>query len=108
MADDTMFSYTLEIKDGEMSGLITARGNSKKEFIDNLATLDEIIQKRGLTAKPPRYQSQQSYRSPTQSTIQGQEESLGNCKKCGAPNKRSMKGKVYCSAKCWLNKEKQY
>lgn len=30
------------------------------------------------------------------------EEDLGKCKDCGAPNKRSMKGKVYCSAKCWL------
>ena len=27
---------------------------------------------------------------------------LGVCSKCGAANKMSMKGKVYCSAKCWL------
>ncbi len=29
-------------------------------------------------------------------------QNLGNCKDCGAPNKLSMKGKVYCSAKCWI------
>ena len=31
-------------------------------------------------------------------------EDLGVCDKCGAKNLRSMKGKVYCSAKCWLPK----
>ena len=34
----------------------------------------------------------------------GESEDLGNCDKCGAPNKRSMKGKVYCSKTCWLKK----
>ena len=29
-------------------------------------------------------------------------EDLGKCPKCGAPNLRSMKGKIYCSKKCWL------
>ena len=29
-------------------------------------------------------------------------EDLGVCPKCGAPNLRSMKGKIYCSKKCWL------
>lgn len=29
-------------------------------------------------------------------------ENLGNCEKCGAPNARSRKGSVYCTAKCWL------
>jgi len=31
-------------------------------------------------------------------------EDLGKCSKCGADNKRSMKGNVYCGAKCFLNK----
>jgi hypothetical protein len=31
------------------------------------------------------------------------EEDLGKCSKCGAKNIRSLKGKVYCSAKCWLS-----
>jgi hypothetical protein len=61
MADDTMFSYTLEIKDGDKSGLITARGNDEKEFIKNLATLDDIIEKRGLVAKPVKTFETQSY-----------------------------------------------
>src|SRR3990167_3615726 len=26
----------------------------------------------------------------------------GNCPKCNAPMKQSMKGNWYCSAKCWL------
>lgn len=26
---------------------------------------------------------------------------LGNCKKCGAPNKLSQAGKTYCSSLCW-------
>lgn len=29
------------------------------------------------------------------------QESLGNCPKCGAPNKMSSKGKPYCSKVCW-------
>ena len=32
------------------------------------------------------------------------EEDLGKCSNCSATNLRSQKGKVYCSAKCWLNK----
>jgi hypothetical protein len=32
------------------------------------------------------------------------ESGLGVCSKCGAPNLKSMKGKVYCSNKCWLEK----
>ena len=32
-------------------------------------------------------------------------EDLGKCNKCGAPNRKSMKGKVYCSDKCWLNED---
>ena len=32
-------------------------------------------------------------------------EDLGLCPKCGAKNVRSLKGKVYCSAKCWLNEK---
>lgn len=30
-------------------------------------------------------------------------EDLGKCPKCGADNKKSLKGKIYCGAKCWLN-----
>jgi hypothetical protein len=33
------------------------------------------------------------------------EEDLGVCPKCGAPNAKSMKGKIYCSAKCWLKNQ---
>lgn len=29
-------------------------------------------------------------------------DSLGVCKDCGAPNKMSVKGNLYCSKKCWL------
>ncbi len=36
--------------------------------------------------------------------IEGETENLGNCVKCGASNKRSMKGNIYCGAKCFLNK----
>lgn len=31
------------------------------------------------------------------------ETNLGNCAKCGAPNKLSQAGKRYCSALCWKN-----
>jgi hypothetical protein len=31
-------------------------------------------------------------------------EDLGVCGKCGAKNLRSLKGKIYCSARCWLPK----
>lgn len=31
-------------------------------------------------------------------------EDLGNCQKCGAPNKLSKTGKVYCSNTCWIQK----
>lgn len=30
------------------------------------------------------------------------QQELGVCPKCGAPNARSLKGKIYCSKKCWL------
>lgn len=30
------------------------------------------------------------------------EENLGTCAKCGAPNLKSQKGNLYCSKKCWL------
>lgn len=30
---------------------------------------------------------------------------LGVCEKCGAANAKSVKGNVYCSAKCWLTPE---
>lgn len=33
---------------------------------------------------------------------QEQPQYLGVCTKCGAPNKLSAKGKIYCSEKCWL------
>lgn len=29
------------------------------------------------------------------------EDNLGRCKKCGAPNKISKQGKIFCSAICW-------
>lgn len=31
----------------------------------------------------------------------------GKCKDCGAPNDKSSKGNIYCSATCWLRKEKK-
>jgi hypothetical protein len=42
----------------------------------------------------------------TNTSTEWQEEDkqeLGNCRRCGAPNKLSQKGKVYCSKLCWKN-----
>ena len=30
------------------------------------------------------------------------QDNLGNCAKCGAPNKLSKRGKTYCSNTCWI------
>lgn len=35
-------------------------------------------------------------------TPQPMQGNLGVCPKCGAPNKMSSKGNVFCSQKCWL------
>ncbi len=60
-----------------------------------MAVYDKLLQ---------RYGSKQGFAVKEYKTAEGKEveEDLGKCVKCGAPNKRSMKGKIYCSAKCWL------
>ncbi len=36
-----------------------------------------------------------------QPQLNGGAQSLGNCSRCGAPNKLSKQGKPYCSKVCW-------
>ena len=47
-------------------------------------------------------ETNQSRRSAQSTSWVDQPTDLGNCSKCGEPNKLSKAGKVYCSAKCWL------
>jgi len=78
----------------------TMRGKIMRDLMINMQMLiDEAISKgwqptwdKG-TNVPPVASS-----SPTVPVTQN----LGVCPKCGAPNKLSLKGKVYCSNKCWL------
>lgn len=45
-----------------------------------------------------------TYDATDQYSSEENENDLGNCQFCGAPNTRNPRtGKVYCSAKCWLN-----
>jgi len=65
---------------------------------------------------PPPNDRQSSYnqapnQAPKQDYVPGadeqyqydKQEDLGTCDFCGASNKMSQKGKVYCGQKCWLN-----
>ena len=80
----------------------TLRGNSPKELRSKLVDMKaEWMGDMNPTNKPqaPKYGQQAT------SQRQAVPTDLGNCGKCGAPNKMSKAGKVYCSATCWIKKE---
>ncbi len=60
------------------------------------------------TTKPPvsYQQPAKSYSSQVIQNKMAEEKKVGDkCEKCGAPLAKSMQGKIYCSAKCWLHQE---
>lgn len=102
MSEEKNFSYTIEIKDGEFNGLLTVRGTTKEEFIENLNAIDDLIQKRQIKPK-----INGTTKETTDKLNLNLTKDLGKCKKCGSPNKLSKQGKVYCGALCW-KKSKSY
>jgi hypothetical protein len=73
----------------ETSAVGRALGFAGYGIVEGIATADEMAKTTG--DEPDGY-------------VEGfsDEENLGNCKKCGAPNAKSLKGNIYCSDKCWL------
>lgn len=71
------------------------------EIEEGIASAEEINK-----AEEPRpyysIEKQQVVDPSEELPIDQEVEELGNCKKCGAPNARSLKGNVYCTATCWL------
>lgn len=81
------------------------RSNDMGEFIDLIGEVEDFIK------KAPKNASTMTKETPeTQKPTMLPSQALGVCSKCGAPNKLSKQGKVYCSATCWLKNsgEKQY
>ena len=71
---------------------IVVRSNDQKEFLDNIAFVEDFISKQPKNVP--------SVQTPSQA--------LGVCSKCGADNKISKQGKIYCGATCWLKGTKTY
>jgi len=80
---------------GFHAGFTIRKDNNRMVAVDETTRLIE-----GLIAKgwKPSWNTETNNAHPIQQTI----DDLGKCPKCGAPNKRSFKGKIYCSDKCWL------
>jgi hypothetical protein len=95
----------LLVEGKDVDGLLlkfTLRGESPKALIDKLTEVKTLLFPDFVPAKP----SVQIYNAPTPYTASQMtpSQALGDCRKCGAPNKISKAGKVYCSATCWLKK----
>jgi hypothetical protein len=78
----------------ETSAVGRALGMLGIGIVSSIASADEVthaIHKQEVSTTPP---------VPLQST---QPSSLGTCAKCGAANKLSKEGKVYCGKLCWKN-----
>lgn len=76
----------------ETSAIGRALGFAGFGIVEGIATADEMVK------------SEKSDYSPSTSVSQPQND-LGNCDKCGAPNKLSQRGTKYCSKLCWKNQE---
>ena len=76
--------------------MLTVRDNKVASLLKKTETMIDYAKSHGWKDK----WNEDATSQPT--TSQMPSEDLGTCKKCGAPNKRSLKGKIYCSAKCWL------
>lgn len=107
----------------ETSAVGRALGFAGYGVVDSIASADEIAKPAYTT--PSENTSTKSQNAPqskitpkmvTDTTTDGElnlgtvsgkipdnAKAYGKCPKCGAPNKLSASGTIYCSAKCWLN-----
>lgn len=100
-------TYSVQSKDG-IGGLLTISYDTLKELQAGMDECENWLSLGEYKGKESGYQSKPQptkYAQQTTSTPQVPQGDLGVCQKCGAPNKLSQKGKVYCSNKCWLGKE---
>ncbi len=81
------FQYSLFLDD-KRDEQIVIRCDTWEEFIDAKKDIDKIVVKR--KSEPVTNQNHSEL-----------QEDLGECSKCGAPNKLSKAGKPYCSKLCW-------
>lgn len=78
MSDYPKYQYSIFL-DGKREQLVI-RAEDWEEFLKLKSNANTIIKKKQ----------------------EKEQQELGNCDKCGAPNLMSQKGKPYCSKKCWL------
>jgi len=88
--------------DGKHTVRVLAKNSESRAIALNWAkeVYEKIVERYGTKQAQAVKEYAKPISSPSMGTTAPQE--LGNCKDCGAPNKLSMKGKVYCSAKCWI------
>jgi hypothetical protein len=79
----------------ETSAVGRALGFAGYGIVEGIATADEMVKAEAVSDEDLKSK-------PGQVFVANND--LGNCEKCGAPNKLSKTGKVYCSNTCWLAK----
>lgn len=88
----SLVNKTSALENAETSSVGRALALMGIGVIDSIASMDEINKTTYNSPQPVK----QTIPVKTNTDI-----SLGNCVKCGAPNKLSMQGKKYCSKLCW-------
>lgn len=78
----------------------TLRGENPKVLVDKLSEVKTLLFPDFVPVRPTVQPYTATQAQTNQTMIPSQ--ALGTCKKCGAPNKLSKQGKVYCSVTCWL------
>ena len=105
----TAYAREAETQTGMQAAQITGSTSSyaRKYALNGLFAIDDTkdADTQDNTSKPetkdPEWINQTDTKRETVSV-----EELGNCKKCGEPNTRSQfTSKIYCSKKCWLDKQ---
>lgn len=110
-------TFTVVDKNG-FDLLFTVRQNKEKESTKDfservLAQSEQLIidgykpKVRGTSYPMPKVYTGTTTPQHTASTMTPSQ-ALGTCKKCGAQNKISKAGKIYCGDTCWLKGVKEY
>jgi len=85
---------------------ITMRTSSMLKLVQQIQAMDDLFDSKGWVV--PNWQKEEKNtplpieENRVENNVPVRSQDLGNCRICHAPNKLSMKNKVYCSAKCWL------
>jgi hypothetical protein len=79
--------------------LFTLRDTDGRSLFARMGNFCKVLKAEGW--KPDWKNDMPTVQTATTSQPVAPQEALGNCPKCGAPNKMSSKGKPYCSKVCW-------